>query len=60
MEPCLMLPECQQVCGDLECYRGDDKLPFFNMVVPKNITAENSKNMCIYYNSKTSILTHFI
>lgn len=52
MEPCLMLPECQQVCGDLECYRGDDKLPFFNMVVPKNITAENSKNMCIYYNSK--------
>jgi hypothetical protein len=52
VEPCLMMPECFKTCGELECWRGEEKSPFFNIVVPKNITSENAKNLCIFYNSK--------
>ena len=51
VEPCLMMPDCFRVCGELECWRGEEMSPFFNIVVPKNISQENAKNLCIFYNS---------
>lgn len=52
VEPCLMTGDCQTQCGELDCWRGAETSPFFGLVVPRNITAENAKNLCIYYNSK--------
>lgn len=52
IEPCMMLEECYSTCDELECYRGDEKQPFYYMVIPKNITLENAKNLCTFYNSK--------
>jgi len=46
-----MLSDCYTTCGDLECWRGDDKHPFLSLVVPKNISVDNAKNLCIFYNS---------
>ena len=52
VELCIMIPECYKVCNDLECWRGEDTQPFFNIVVPKNITSDTAKNLCTFYNSK--------
>ncbi len=52
VEPCLMVEDCFKTCSELWCWRGDEKHPFFNIVVPKNITNDNAKNLCIFYNSR--------
>lgn len=52
VEPCLMMPQCYSQCGDLDCWRGTETKPFYSMVVPKNISNDNAKNLCIFYNSK--------
>ena len=60
VEPCLMMPECFKTCGELECWRGEELSPFFNIVVPKNVTQENAKNLCIFYNSKQTLYFNFL
>ena len=47
-----MVEGCFKTCSELLCWRGDEKTPFFNIVVPKNITNENAKNLCVFYNSE--------
>jgi hypothetical protein len=56
VEPCLMMPQCYTQCGSIDCWRGEEKAPFFSLVVPKNISTENGKNLCIFYNSKQTLL----
>lgn len=52
VEPCLMMAQCYSQCGEIDCWRGEEKHPFHSLVVPKNITTDNAKNLCVFYNSK--------
>lgn len=54
-----MNPDCFIQCKALDCYKGESNNPFYTMSVPKNITNDFAKNLCIYYGSKYKFYHNF-
>ena len=47
-----MTGDCHNNCGVLECWRGEEQYPFYEMTIPIELTSDYAKNLCTFYNSK--------
>eukprot|EP00347_Sterkiella_histriomuscorum_P016909 403351387 len=50
-ETCLMVKQCHDTCGELECWRGEETQPFYQMTIPADATTDYAKNLCSFFNS---------
>jgi len=42
IEPCIMTPDCYSICGELDCFKGEDEAVFHSIVVPKDIPLDSA------------------
>jgi hypothetical protein len=40
----------------MECYKGEATEPFKKMSIPKNLTKDSAKNLCVYYASNLQFI----